>query len=149
VAVFAEGEFAAAVHDALRHFASPRALRRNPLLRARVVAARVGAGAPEAQRAQALQAALRAAAAELRAIPRDARLYDVLHHAYFHPAPSQGRAADVLRVSFSTFRRHLKVAVDRVVELLWTWELDPAGAPAPARRDAGAAGAAELAAGLR
>lgn len=131
-AVLDEAAFASAVHEALREFTSPRALRASPLLRTRVVGERAGAAADEARRAAALQELLRAAAGELRADPRRAGHHDALRLAYLHPAPSQERAAEQLRVSFSTFRRHLKAGVAHVSEALWQWELDGSAGPGTA-----------------
>lgn len=122
--VLDESEFTAAVHDALRSLTRPRELRRSPLLQSRVVAAEAGPDAGEAECAAALQALLRRAAETLRASPRQSRLYDALHHAYFHPASTQERAAQLLYVSFSTFRRHLRAGVDHVAATLWEWEVE-------------------------
>ncbi|HEX2092977.1 MAG TPA: AAA family ATPase [Longimicrobiaceae bacterium] len=121
-AILDETGFAAAVHDALRCFTRPREMRRNPLLRTRLVAEEAGPDAPDAERVSALQALIRRSAEQLRASPKQARLYDALHHTYFHPAPNQERAAQLLYVSFSTFRRHLKAGVDHVADTLWQWE---------------------------
>jgi hypothetical protein len=115
-------EFAAAVHGALRNFHHPRELRESPLLRSRQVMERAGLDATGAQRVAALRAILQEAADALRANPREQKYYDALHHAYFHPAPSQESAARLLYISFSTFRRHLKSGVQQLSETLWAGE---------------------------
>ncbi|HEU4629231.1 MAG TPA: ATP-binding protein [Gemmatimonadaceae bacterium] len=135
--VLSEPEFVGAVRDALRRWSERDALRTSPLLRSRMVAERAGGATGDAERVAVLRALVREAAAALRAAPRHARLADVLHHAYFRPAPSQERAAELLYMSFSTFRRHLKAAVGAVTAQLWRWELDgppPADAADPAAR---------------
>ncbi|HEU0014628.1 MAG TPA: AAA family ATPase [Longimicrobium sp.] len=132
VAVLDEAEFVAAAREALRCFARPRELRRSALLRARIVVAQVGAEAPEGERVAALQGLIRRAAEPLRAVPRDAKLYDALRAGYLEPVGTHERAAARLYVSFSTFRRHLKAAVDHVVDTLWQWEV--AGAPEPGEK---------------
>ena len=43
--------------------------------------------------------------------------------AYLHGAPSQEAAAEVLGLPFSTYRRHLSRAHDRIVEVLWAVEV--------------------------
>ena len=117
-----EAAFKEAVHEALRCFTRPRELRASPLLRSRVVAAAAGEEATDAERVPALQGLLRRAAETLRASPRQEKWADALRYGYLEPASTQERAAQRLYVSFSTFRRHLKEAVDHVAETLWQWE---------------------------
>ncbi|MFT4166997.1 MAG: ATP-binding protein [Microlunatus sp.] len=47
----------------------------------------------------------------------------VLERTYLSGAPSQEAAAEVLDLPFSTYRRHLGRATDRLVEVLWALEL--------------------------
>ena len=54
--------------------------------------------------------------------PKGEVLRRVLDRTYLRPAPSQEAAAEVLGLPFSTYRRHLGRAVERVVELLWAVE---------------------------
>lgn len=116
--VLSAADFAEAVRDALQHFTQPNLLRGNPLLRSRLVAA-----AAETDRPAALLALLTEAAEPLRAAPRDAKAFRALEATYFRPAPTQELAAEQLDLPFSTFRRHLKTGVDRVVAALWQREL--------------------------
>jgi hypothetical protein len=118
-----EGKFATAVHEALKQITQPLALHQSPLLHSRLVADRVGLHAADAARIRALQAVIYEAAEALRASPKEQRFYRVLHHTYFQPAPTQERAAELLDLPFSTYRRHLKTAVERMVELLWQREI--------------------------
>jgi hypothetical protein len=46
----------------------------------------------------------------------------VLDRTFLRPAPSQEAAAEVLGLPFSTYRRHLGRAVERVVDLSWAVE---------------------------
>jgi hypothetical protein len=124
--VLGMSEFGDAVQDALKHMTRPPALRTNPLLRSRLVVERVGLQADEASRTQQLVALLRAAAESLQASPKEMKLYRVLHHTYFQPAVTQEMAAELLDLPFSTYRRHLKIAVARVTELLWQQEIEGA-----------------------
>ncbi|POM23149.1 hypothetical protein BTM25_43010 [Actinomadura rubteroloni] len=102
-------EFAAEVKRALRDLRRPDALLASPLLGCRVA----GPGDPGA-----LRDALRAAVAELREEkPRTA-----LECAFLRGAPTQERAAEILGLPLSTYRRHLARGVARVVELLWDRE---------------------------
>jgi len=54
--------------------------------------------------------------------PKGAVLERVLDRTFLRPAPSQEAAAEVLGLPFSTYRRHLGRAVERVVDLLWAVE---------------------------
>lgn len=123
VIVLSQADFAATVRNALRDFVHPNVLRDNPLLHSRLVLQRAGATASLSERALALQALLREAAEALQASPRRTKLYRALYHTYFQPAPTQERAAELLDVPFSTYRRHLMAGVAEVTETLWNREV--------------------------
>ena len=72
---------------------------------------------------EGLQALIRDAADSLRSNPRDEKLYRALLETYLKPAPSQERAAERLRLPFSTYRYHLGKGLARVTEWLWAKEL--------------------------
>jgi hypothetical protein len=107
----------------LRNFHRSEELRANPLLRSRMVVERAGADANDSASIGALQDLLQEAADSLRASPREAKGYRALHRTYLEPAPSQERAAELLGLPFSTYRRHLKGGITRVVEILWQREI--------------------------
>jgi hypothetical protein len=125
VVALSQQEFTAAVGAALRDLTRPDRLRGNPLTQSRLVMSRSSeatpAGAPE--RAATLAAVVREAAATLQASPRDLKLYRALCHTYLQPAATQERAAELLDLPFSAYRRHLKAGVIRLTEILWQWEL--------------------------
>lgn len=123
VTVLSQSEFAAAVRAALHDLARPDSLRSNPLLQSRVVVERSSTSASATERVAALQALLKAACDSLQAAPRDVKAYRALYHTYWQPAPTQEQAAELLDLPFSTFRRHLKVGITRVTEMLWQWEV--------------------------
>lgn len=112
-------EFADAVRRALRDLHRPEALAANPLTRARVVGDRSAADPP----AEVLEALLREAVAALAADPRADSLHRALDRTYVRPAPSQEKAAELLGVPLSSFRRHLARGCERVTEWLWQREL--------------------------
>jgi AAA ATPase domain len=122
--VLSQPEFAAAVRAALRDLHTPDALARNPLLRSRLVRDRACGGEALA----ALHFLIVEAAEMLRANPRERGLFDVVNRTFLRPAPTQEQAAEMLHLSFSTYRRHRNRAVDRIVEWLWRRELH---GPAP------------------
>jgi hypothetical protein len=121
--VLSEAEFVSAVHDALRTLSRPDLLHGNPLLRSRLVVERAGRAAGERERMSALQELLRQAAETLQATPRQMKGYRALYHTYFQPAPTQERAAELLDLPYSTFRRHLKAGVDQIAAILWQQEI--------------------------
>ncbi|MFB6810682.1 hypothetical protein [Streptomyces sp. NPDC056387] len=116
--------FAAGVREALRGLGRAGGLRGSVLLHSRAVASRAGRGAGPDDRAASLSALLRETAAELQAAPRDRRAHRALHHTYLQPAGTQQRAADLLGLPMSTYRRHLAAGVSRLTEELWRRELD-------------------------
>ena len=47
----------------------------------------------------------------------------MLDRTYVHAAPTQEAAAEVLDLPFSTYRRHLARALERLTDLLWAVEI--------------------------
>ncbi|MFC7619949.1 AAA family ATPase [Microlunatus sp. GCM10028923] len=124
--VLSHEEFAAAVRDALRSLHRPAELAGNPLVGSGLVRRATG---PDRSPEQALAEVIRSAADELRDDPRTEPLHRVLDRTFVRPAPSQEKAADLLELPFSTYRRHRDRAVEAVVDRLWQRELDGPGAP--------------------
>lgn len=129
IVVLSEDEFGGAVRGALRIFSRPTELHNNPLLQSRLILDRVGQNVSVTERVTALQAVLKEAAEPFQASPREVKFYRVLYHTYFHPAPTQEQAAELLDLPFSTYRRHLKTAVDQLIDGLWLREVGDLGAP--------------------
>jgi hypothetical protein len=119
--VLSRQEFEEAVRRALRDLHRPQALAGNPLLRSALVRGRLGGTEPTAQQLVDL---LHQAADRLRDDPRDQRLHRVLDRTYLRPAPTQERAAEVLDLPMSTYKRSLRRAIERIVDLLWQLEID-------------------------
>jgi hypothetical protein len=117
------GEFARAVRAALHDIGRPDRLAGSALLRSRLLTAHLDPHAGPIERGQAVQKLVQDAAAQLAASPRDRRAYRALHHTYLQPAGSQQRAAELLDLPMSTFRRHLAAGIERLTELLWRQEL--------------------------
>ncbi len=115
--VLDEAAFGAAVRAALRDLRHPEALAVNPLARSRLAR---GDGAP----ADVLVDLLGEAVDALRREPDGEKPYRAVDRTYVRPAPTQERAAEVLGLPFSTYRRHLARGVQRVAARLWQQELD-------------------------
>lgn len=120
--VLSQPEFVQAVRDALRHFVRPDALHNNPLLRSRLVIEQ-STRCDRESRIAILQAQLQEATKVLQGSPRDEKLYRVLQRTYFEPALTQEKAAELLDLPFSTYRRYLKAGITRVAEILWQREV--------------------------
>jgi hypothetical protein len=103
------------VKQALRDLGRDDLLGRNPLLGLRLV--REAGGGPAA-----LRAALTDTAGVLHGHPRDEKLFRAVDRTYLRPAPTQERAAELLGLPFSTYRRHLAQGVARIAARLWEQE---------------------------
>lgn len=121
--VLSQPEFTSAVHDALRDFARPIRLRDNALTCARMVVERVGPAASPDERMTTLQGLIKNVIETPQVSPREAKLYRAVQYTYLKPAMTQEQAAEALDVPFSTYRRHLKAGLIRVVDLLWQKEI--------------------------
>lgn len=118
-AVLSQPEFAEAVRSALRDLHRPDRLARSPLLTSRLVHEGGEGEAP----VEVLSRLVFDAARALGSHPRDEKLFRALDRTYLRPAPSQEKAAEVLGLPFSTYRRHLTQGVERTVDQLWKKEL--------------------------
>ncbi|GAA0517643.1 hypothetical protein Ade02nite_84000 [Paractinoplanes deccanensis] len=105
--------FDQAVREALRDVHRPDALSANPLRHTRMV---------DGDPSEVLPELITEAVDALRDDPREAKLHAVLATTYFHRVPTQTAAAQRLGMPFSTYRRHLDRAQQRVCELLWLRE---------------------------
>jgi len=115
-----QAEFEQAVRQALRDLSRPAALGRNPLVRTRLVHSRLTATRTGAH---VLEALLRDAVDTLTEDPRDDRLLRAVDRTFVRPAATQESAAAMLRVPFSSYRRHLSQGIARIVSWLWEQEL--------------------------
>lgn len=121
--VLNEGEFAEAIRALLREFHNPNALGANALMESRLLLNRQRNNDSEEQKIEALREIVRNTAETLQQTPKQAKFYRALHHTYFQPAPTQERAAELLDLPFSTYRRHLRSGIDFLVETLWQREI--------------------------
>ena len=98
-------EFAASVKQALRTLHQPQALLRNPLLASSMVQTALRQDA-EGRPDLILRRLILEAAYVLKTDPRADSLYRVVGRTYLRPAPTQEKAAELLDLPFSTYRRH-------------------------------------------
>jgi hypothetical protein len=120
--VLSEPDFAEAAKQAIQALVRPDLLRENPLLWSKVVDDQLEPQADIAARVACLQRQIKSATELLGANPKDLKLYRALYHTYVQPAPTQEQASELLDVPFSSYRRHLKEGIQRVVQTLWLAE---------------------------
>jgi hypothetical protein len=124
--VLGKDAFAAAVKDALRHYAREDKLAANPLLGCHWL------GGPDAAaRVGALREHLHQAVQALAEHPADAKFHHALRLTWLDPGASQERVAQELGLPFNTYRYHLARGTDRVVQALWQRELQAMPVAAP------------------
>ena len=116
--VLAHADFDAAVRRALRDLHRSDQFSRNPLLRTRLVTSHSGATG-----ADGLRELVRAAVSALADDGPGDKLFRALDLTYLHRPRTQEAAASMLGLPFSTYRRHLRQGLDRVVDWLWQREL--------------------------
>jgi hypothetical protein len=115
--VLSRPEFDHAVRAALKSLHSD-ALAGNVLARSRLAGHSDGPGRPDV-----LRELLTGIIGSMSADPKEAKLHRVLDATYLRPAPTQEAAAALLRLPFSTYRRHLANGLDLVSDRLWAREL--------------------------
>ncbi|MGH3912328.1 MAG: ATP-binding protein [Pseudonocardiaceae bacterium] len=121
--VLSQPEFFAAVRAALRDLGHPARLAGNPLIRSRLIRSRLGSVGSAPESPTTLAEVVRAAVQALQDDPRDGKLFRALDRTYLRPASTQERAAQVLGLPFSTYRRHLTQGLHRVAARLWNEEV--------------------------
>ena len=122
-AVLSHEEFATSVKQALRSLHQPQALLRNPLLASGMVQSALREH-QENRPDQILRALILDAAQVLKSDPRAESQYRVLDRTYLRPAPTQEKAAELLDLPFSTYRRYRDHATEAITDWLWDKDID-------------------------
>ena len=112
--------FAHAVVDALHQFNWPAALAGNPLLASAAVLADTNPDAGRTDREAGLRDWL---CTTIETLEQTAAISAVLRSAYLEGDGNQKKAAHTLSMSWSSYRRNLATARDRLVAELWRREL--------------------------
>jgi hypothetical protein len=123
VAALSHEEFAASVKQALRDFHQPLALLRNPLLATSMVQTQLHQE-PDHRPDQVLHSLILEAADSLKTDPRAETLYSVVNRTYLRPASSQEKAAELLDLPFTTFRRYRDRSIEAITDWLWDRDID-------------------------
>jgi ATPase family associated with various cellular activities (AAA) len=117
-----EQEFADAVYDVLKNIDSPKKLMGNLLLQCRFVKNNNELEPGGLNLALTLADKVKQAVSSLESSAKDEALHRILYRSFINPVGSQEQTADFLYMSFSTYRRNLKKAVDRIADILWLEE---------------------------
>jgi hypothetical protein len=121
-----EEEFTLAVNEALKFITIPKKLTSSILLQCMFVKKNT-TDPTEINLALTLADKLSSAVAGLENAPKSENLHRVLYRTFINPVGSQEQTADFLYMSFSTYRRNLKKAVERIADVLWIEEKQLAG----------------------
>ncbi|MET9596081.1 ATP-binding protein [Streptomyces sp. NPDC006516] len=116
----ARADFTTAVRAALRDWHREDDLAANPLRQTTMLTSQPGYSAERA--VEMLRDLLTDVVDDLRSEPRAAKLHRVIATTYFHRVPTQMAAAERLGLPYSTYRRHLQHAHERLGEALWRRE---------------------------
>jgi chaperonin cofactor prefoldin len=111
ILVLSQDEFDTSVQHAIRNYHQTDQLLNNPLLKSRLVL-------------KMLKHVLDQALKEIELSPVDGKYYRILYRTFINPVGSQEKVADYLNMSFSTYRRYLKSAMDKLVRLMWNMEVN-------------------------
>ncbi len=120
-AILTGQNFIDAVNDALKQINNPKKLSGNILLKSKFVQQATDEPG-EINLALTLADKLTKAIASLENSPKDEALHRILYRTFINPVGSQEQTADFLYMSFSTYRRQVKKAVERVADILWLEE---------------------------
>ncbi len=116
--VLSEVEFRIAVKDALRNINKLSKLSNNPLLQSRLLR-----DINKTPRVNDLTCLLKQTVDNLKNNPKDEKYYRAVMRTYIEAAASQEIAAELLNLPFSTYRRHLSRGINRIIEVLWQYEI--------------------------
>jgi hypothetical protein len=119
-------KFDATVRATLRDLHRPDQLRTSALMGSGLAAGYDGATV------QRLRATMLAAIEQMGRESRAEGLCRVLDRTFIRAAPTQEAAAELLDLPFSTYRRHLAKAVERLTDLLWAVEIGEVRLDVPA-----------------
>jgi hypothetical protein len=121
-AAMTEQDFIDAVHDGLKQLKNPKKIIGNPLLKSRFVQKGNEDEPTDINLALTLADKLTTAITSLENSPKEEALHRVLYRTFVNPVGGQEQTADFLYMSFSTYRRQVKKAVERVADILWLEE---------------------------
>jgi len=93
-------------------------------LRSRLVLRMIMPDMKDLDKLKILKARIDLALKEIEDSPIDGKYHRVLYRTFINPVGSQEKVADFLNMSFSTYRRYLKTALEKLVKLLWNMEME-------------------------
>lgn len=122
--VLSEEEFNESVQQAIKSYHQSDLLLASPLLKSKLVLKKATKEMKEYDKIKILKSCIDITLKEIEDSPVDGKYYRILYRTFINPVGSQEKVADYLNMSFSTYRRYLKSALDKLVRLLWNQEMD-------------------------
>ncbi|HWJ26669.1 MAG TPA: hypothetical protein VNS32_09000, partial [Flavisolibacter sp.] len=117
-----ENDFGQAIADALKHIDNPKRLVNSPLLHCHFVRESDPIDNSAISLALSLADVLTTHINQLEQVPKHQAYYRLLYRTFINPVGSQQETADFLCMSFSTYRRQLKSAIQWIADMLWIEE---------------------------
>lgn len=122
--VLSEEEFDESVQQAIKSYHQTDLLLSNPLIKSKLVLKQVTKDMKDYDKIKILKSYIDQTLKEIENSPVDGKYHRVLYRTFINPVGSQEKVADYLNMSFSTYRRYLKSALEKLVRLLWNLEMD-------------------------
>jgi hypothetical protein len=117
-----ETSFINSVYDALKNLRNQKKLRESDLLKLKFVQKSTTEESTPVNLALTLADKLTKAIASLENSPSEENFHRILYRSFINPVGTQEQTADFLYMSFSTYRRQVKKAVEKVADILWLEE---------------------------
>lgn len=122
--VLSQEEFDESVQHAIKAYHQSDILLTNPLLKSKLILKNVNKETKDIDKIKMLKGYIDQTLKEIEDSPIDGKYHRVLYRTFINPVGSQEKVADYLNMSFSTYRRYLKSAIEKLVRLLWNLEMD-------------------------
>jgi len=122
--VLSEEEFDESVQQAIKSYHQSDLLLSNPLLKSKLVLNKVTKEMKDYDKIKILKSFIDQILKEIAESPVDGKYHRILYRTFINPVGSQEKVADYLNMSFSTYRRYLKTALEKLVRLLWKLEME-------------------------
>jgi len=116
--VLSEEEFDESVQQAIKSYHQSELLLSNPLLKSKLVLNKVTKEMKDYDKIKILKSFIDQILKEIAESPVDGKYHRILYRTFINPVGSQEKVADYLNMSFSTYRRYLKTALEKLVRLL-------------------------------
>ena len=122
--VLSKEEFDLSAQSAIKNYHQTDLLLNNPLLKSKLILHELSEETKDLDKIKVLKGFIDKVLKEIEASPVDGKYYRILYRTFINPVGSQEKVADYLNMSFSTYRRYLKNALDKLTSLMWNMEIN-------------------------